>query len=307
MQRKGAPVSAASGIDLNMLVVLDALLSERNVTRAGAKLSLSQPTMSGSLARLRQHFGDELLVRSGREYRLTPVAGHLLPAVREALHQVERTLSTPQEFDPATSTRRFLIAICGQSALALSGLLARVRELAPRVRLETWPVTAAVLEGDRGLLGCDLLLAPAGLQAAGEQEVVWRDRFVYVADPANPWLHGGRLSLADLAAAPHAAARLPHGQPDPAAAALAQQGIAPDVVVTTAGWLTLPFLISGTDLVAAVPGRLARKVAAAAGVTVIDPPFGPIEFTETAWWHPMRATDPALTWLRDTLNEVAGR
>jgi len=299
-------VAGVSGIDLNLLVVLDALLGERNVTRAGAKLSLSQPTMSGSLARLRQHFGDELLVRSGREYRLTPVAGHLLPAVREALLQVEQTLSTSQEFEPATSTRRFLIAVSGQSVLALNALLVRVRKLAPRVRLETWrPVTAALLDSDRGLLWCDLLLAPAGLQPAGEGELIWRDRFVYVADPANPWLRDGRLSLADLAAAPHAAVRLPPGQPAPVAAAIAEHGITPDVMVTTAGWLALPFLVAGTDLVAAVPERLARKVAAAAGITVIEPPFGPVEITETAWWHPMRGTDPALTWLRTTLKETA--
>ena len=299
-------MTAVTGIDLNLLVVLDALLDERNVTRAGAKLSLSQPAMSGALARLRQHFGDELLVRSGREYRLTPVAGHLLPTVREALDQVERTLGTPQQFDPATSTRQFLIAICGQSAVVLSELLARVREVAPRVRLETRAAPAALLDG-QGLLWCDLLLAPDGLHPAGEQEVIWRDRFVYVADPANPWLRDGRLTLAGLAAAPHAAVRLPHGQPDPAAAALAQRGITPDVVVTTPGWLVLPFLVAGTDLLAAVPERLAAKVAAAAGTTVIDPPFGPVELTETAWWHPMRATDPALTWLRATLKEVLGR
>jgi DNA-binding transcriptional LysR family regulator len=136
--------------------------------------------------------------------------------------------------------------------------------------------------------------------------VIWRDRLVYVADPGNPRLRDGRLSLADLAAAPHAAARLPYGQPDPAAAALARHGITPDVVVTTDGWLTLPFLVAGTDLVAAVPERLARRVAATAGTTAIDPPFGPIELTETAWWHPMRGTDPALSWLRTTLKEAAG-
>jgi DNA-binding transcriptional LysR family regulator len=151
--------------------------------------------------------------------------------------------------------------------------------------------------------------------------VIWRDRLVYVADPGNPRLRDGRLSLADLAAAPHAAARLPYGQfpggvwggrppdglcqPDPAAAALARHGITPDVVVTTDGWLTLPFLVAGTDLVAAVPERLARRVAATAGTTAIDPPFGPIELTETAWWHPMRGTDPALSWLRTTMHETA--
>src|ERR1700761_8184612 len=103
---RAALVAAVSGIDLNLLIALGALLEERNLTRAGERLSLSQPTMSGALARLRRHFGDELLVRSGREYQLTPLASGLLPAVRAALGQVEHTLSVPAAFDPATSRRR---------------------------------------------------------------------------------------------------------------------------------------------------------------------------------------------------------
>ena len=299
-------MSAVSGIDLNLLAVLGALLEERNVTRAGAKLSLSQPTMSGALARLRQHFGDELLVRSGREYRLTPAAARLLPTVREALDQVERTLSAPPEFDPATSMRRFSIAISGQSLLALSGALRRVRELAPRVRLDTWPITTALMETNRrGLLGYDLLIAPAGFRPDGEPEVVLRDRLAYVADPANPRLRDGRLTVEDLAALPHAAARLP--QAELAGAALERLGATPNVVLTTGGWLPLPFLIAGTDLVAAIPERFARRVSGAAGVTVTEPPFGTIELVEAAWWHPMRATDPALSWLRTIIREAADR
>ncbi len=81
-------------------------------------------------------------------------------------------------------------------------------------------------------------------------------------------------------------------------------------MVTTGGWLPLPFLVAGTDLVAAIPERLARRVCAAAGVTIVtitDPPLDTIELVEAAWWHPMRATDPALTWLRTTLREVTIR
>src|SRR5215472_8890513 len=111
---KELSVTSAAGIDLNLLTVLGALLEHRNVTRAGERLRLSQPTMSGALARLRQHFGDELLIRSGREYWLTPMATGLLPAAREALGQVERTLCLTAEFDPATSQRRFSIAISSQ-------------------------------------------------------------------------------------------------------------------------------------------------------------------------------------------------
>ena len=300
-------MSGVNGVDLNMLAVLGALLEERNVTRAGAKLSLSQPTMSGALARLRRDFGDELLVRSGREYQLTPTAGRLLPAVREALAQVERTLSTPvADFDPATSARRFSIAICGQSIETTSGLLRRVHELAPGVRLETWPVTAAIPEFDRTLLQHDLLIAPAGFWPGGDPEVICRDRFVYVADPGTPRLRDGRLTLDDLRTLPHAVARIPHPGADPVAAALRRFGIVPDAVITTMGWLSLPFVVAGTDMVAAVPERLARRVSEAAGVTVTEPPFGMIELIETAWWHPMHATDPALTWLRAIVRETAG-
>jgi DNA-binding transcriptional LysR family regulator len=294
-------VAGAVGIDLNLLAVLGALLEHRNVTRAGERLSLSQPTMSGALARLRQHFGDELLVRSGREYQLTPMARDLLPAVREALGQVERTLSVPAGFDPATSRRQFSIAISAQSILALSGLLRRVHELAPGVRLETWPITTALLETGHSLLGYDVLIAPAGFRPDGDPEVLLRDRVVYVADPGNPRLRASadgawHLTAEDLAGLSHATARLP--QADLVAAALTRLGIAPRVVATTGGWLPLPFLVAGTDLVAAVPERLARRVRGAAGVVIVEPPFGPVELVEAAWWHPMRATDPALTWLR---------
>jgi DNA-binding transcriptional LysR family regulator len=293
-------VASAAGIDLNLLTVLGALLEHRNLTRAGERLNLSQPTMSGALARLRQHFGDELLVRSGREYHLTPMASGLLPAVREALAQVERTLSVPADFDPATSLRRFTIAISAQSILALSGLLGRVHELAPGVRFDTWPITTALLETGRTPLGYDVLIAPAGFRADGDPEVILRDRIVYVADPANPRLRDGRLTAEDLAALPHATVRLP--QASLVAAALHGIGVTPNVVATTGGWLPLPFVVAGTALVAAVPERVARRVSGAAGVRVIEPPFGTVELVEAAWWHPLHAIDPSLAWLRGVIH-----
>jgi DNA-binding transcriptional LysR family regulator len=87
--------------------------------------------------------------------------------------------------------------------------------------------------------------------------------------------------------------------------ALLRCGIRPNVALTTVGWLPLPFLVAGTDLVAAIPERLARRVSSAAGVTVIDPPFETIELVEAAWWHPLHNTDPGLTWLRRIVREVA--
>ena len=299
-------MTSVSGIDLNLLAALGALLEERNLTRAGARLNLTQPAMSAALTRLRQHFGDELLVRSGRQFVLTPDAERVLPIVQHALQQVELTFAETGEFDAANSTRAFSIAISGQSIVTLSGLLRRAHELAPGVRLDLRPVPAELISGDRGLLQHDLLIAPLGYyRPAGQPEVICRDRFVCVADPGNPRLRDGRLTLEDLSVLPHAAARLPHAEEDPVQDALDRLGITPHEAVTTLGWLTLPFMVADSDMVAIVPERLARRLASAAGVAVIEPPFGQVDLAIGAWWHPMRATDPAHTWLRNILHEFA--
>jgi DNA-binding transcriptional LysR family regulator len=296
-------VAGAGGIDLNLLTVLGALLEHRNVTRAGEKLSLSQPTISGALSRLRQHFGDELLARSGREYQLTPLAAGLVPVVREALAQVEQTVRVPAGFDPASSVRRFRIAISGHSILALSGQFRRVHALAPGVRLDCGSITTTLMELGRIARGYDVLIAPEGFQAEGVSEVIARERIVYVVDPANPRLRDGVLTVEDLAALPHAVTRMPQGSL--VTEALAGLGITPNVVATIGGWLQLPFLVAGTDLVAAVPEGLARRVSGAAGVMAVEPPFDTVELVEAAWWHPMLATDPALGWLRRVIHASA--
>jgi DNA-binding transcriptional LysR family regulator len=295
----------AGGIDLNLLVALGALLEERNLTRAGEKISVSQPTMSGALARLRQHFGDELLVRSGRQYVLTPAAERLLPAVQEALRQVERTLDVSPGFDAAVSTRQFSIALSDYAVTVLiEPLLRRLHELAPGVGLELSPIPPGTQDNDRALLQHDLLITPIGFRVPGRPEVIFRDRLVCIVDPANPRLRDGRLSLEDLGQLPHAAATFGHAGLNPAEQALDERGVTRHVQVTTAGWLPLPFVVAGTDLVAVLPERLARQVAAAAGLAVAEPPFGHVELVEAAWWHPMRTADPALAWLRTILTEI---
>ncbi|MGD0554710.1 MAG: LysR family transcriptional regulator [Streptosporangiaceae bacterium] len=299
-------MSRVSGIDLNLLVMFDALLEERNLTKAAAKLNLGQSTMSGALARLRRHFGDELMVRSGRQYLLTPEAERLLPAVREALRQAERAFTETSDFDPKTSVRTFSVAIAGHSLVALSGLLRRVHQLAPAVRLKLRPIDRDLIGGDEGLLQHDVLIAPVGFYSVrGRPDVICRDRLVCIADPANPYLRHGQLSLAELATMPHAAAELPHVEANPVRAVLEREGIAPTVAMATSGWLPIPFLVAGTDMVALIPERLARRTADAARVVVIEPPFADTELVEGAWWHPMCATDPALTWLRGVVCEAA--
>jgi DNA-binding transcriptional LysR family regulator len=297
---------ALGGIDLNLLVVLQALLEEGNVTRAGVRLGMPQPAVSNALARLRRHYKDELLLRAGNGYDLTPLARSLLPAVQESTRLIGYTLSPGPASQPPIGDRVFTISLSDYSMTVLGQpLLRRVHELAPAARIQMRLATREVADGDRGLLGYDLLIAPPRLTTDGQIEVLLRDRFVYVADPANPRLREGRFTAEDVAALPHAAARFADPGADPMVTALLCHGISPNVTLTTAGWLPLPFLVAGTDLVAAVPERLARRLSNAAGVMVTDPPFGTVELVEAAWWHPLHNTDPGLTWLRRIVREVA--
>jgi DNA-binding transcriptional LysR family regulator len=289
-----------ASVDFNLLIVLDALLEERNLTRAGEKVNMSQPAMSGALAKLRRHFDDELLVREGHRYRLTPLAERLQPGVHDALLQVERTLDARQWFDPATSTRTFSIAISDYAVSVLvEPLLRLAREVAPGVGLTMGPIPPGMEENDRGLLQDDLLIAPVGYRFPGVSQEIFRDRFVCIADAANPRLTDGKLSMEDLGEMPYAVAAF--SEPDAISHAdrmLDELGVPRRIQVSAMGWLPLPFIVAGTGLVAVVPERLARRVAATAGVAVCEPPFGTVELIEAAWWHPSRNSDPALRWLR---------
>jgi DNA-binding transcriptional LysR family regulator len=298
---------ALGGIDLNLLLVLQALLEECSVTRAAIRVGVPQPTVSNALARLRRHYRDELLVRSGNGYVLTPLARSLLPSVQESVRLIGDAFSPENvgaDGGSGQPGRAFTISLSDWSLVLLgSSLLRRVHELAPDVKLRVERITQEMHEDGRWVHQHDLLIAPAGYyQPGGQSMVLGRDRFVCVLDPGNPRLRDGKLSLSDFAALPHATAQLPHAVADPVRSTLDRLGVRPTVAVATTGWLPLPFLVAGTDMVAVIPERLARTMSSLA---VAEPPFGTVELVEAAWWHPLRATDPSHAWLRAILTETA--
>jgi DNA-binding transcriptional LysR family regulator len=294
------------GTDLNLMVSLRALLEEGNVTRAGAKIGKSQPAMSTALARLRRHYQDELLVRVGRAYELTPFARALLPSVQQAMQSVDQALGTDARFDPATSGHSYLIHATDYVVTVIAGpLLSRVAECAPGIRLDFEAIPSDMHESDQGLLNCDALIAPLGFGFPGSQAPLFRDRFVCVVDPANSRLRDGQLTLEDLSALPHAVRNYGRSHVTPTDRVLDELSVRRQVQVTTVGFLPLPYLVAGTDLVVIVPERLALRVAAPLGLCVVEPPFGRVELIETLWWHPDKATTPEHAWLRRTLTEAA--
>ncbi|HEY3882635.1 MAG TPA: LysR family transcriptional regulator [Trebonia sp.] len=294
------------GTDLNLMMALRALLEEGNVTKAGAKIGKSQPAMSTALARLRRHYQDELLVRVGRDYELTPFARALVPSVQQTMQYVELALDTGRRFDPLTSRHVFRIDATDYAISVLAEPLLRlVAAVAPGVRLDFDAIPDDMHESDHGLRGCDALIGPLGFGFPGSQAPLFRDRFVCVVDPLNPRLRDGQLTLDDLSALPHAVRNCGGTHVTPAERVMDELSVRRQVQVTTVGFLPLAFLVAGTDLVAVIPERMALRVAVPLGLTVVEPPFGRVELIETLWWHPDRAATPGHAWLRHTLTEAA--
>ncbi|MER5194019.1 LysR family transcriptional regulator [Streptomyces sp. NPDC002755] len=291
-------------IDLNLLVALEALLEEKNVTHAGVRLSTSQSAMSGSLARLRRHFNDELLIRMGREYELTPLAERLLPVVQASLHKAEEALSLTRHFDPSRSRQRFSVVMSDYvMTVFVEPLLRVIAQEAPGVRIDVHPIVDGQLETETHLRCHDLMVVPLGYQLPGVSEAVMHDRFVCIVDPDHPRLVDGRLSLTDLAQMPHAASAIGKSL-TPTDRQLETLGIVPRVQVSTPGFSVLPFLVAGTELVALVPERLARRYEGFARCAVVPTPFPDVPLVEAMYWHHNRHSDPAHRWLRETVRRV---
>ncbi|MFC4785630.1 LysR family transcriptional regulator [Nocardioides sp. MAHUQ-72] len=294
------------GADLNLLLPLKVILEEANVTRAGQRLSLSQPAMSAALARLRRRFDDELLTRSGREYELTPFAVELLPEVQHAVRLIGRALGVDEVFDPATSRRTFRMMMSDYSiAVVHEPLVRRVSELAPGVRLAIDHMGPDLRSSDRILHECDALIAPLGFGFPGESRPLWRDRMVCLVDAQHPRLRDGALTLDDLAVLPHAVASFGPGALTPVDRVFGELGIERRIEVVVAGWLPVPFVVEGTDLVGVVPERLARLLVRPGGPIVqVEPPFGEVPLAEGYWFGRDRLADPAHEWLFARLDEV---
>lgn len=296
--------SRLGGIDLNLLHALDALLEERNVTRAGQRIQMSQPAMSAALARLRAHFNDELLVRVGRGYDLTELAATLIEDVRRAITGLESALSPKLGFDAMHSDRRFAVAASDYAVtVVIEPLMKLMAERAPKARVEFEPIMFNNDEADSWLRRCDVVLTATGFGVPGRRLEVFRDRFVCIASKANPWVHNGVLELCALTEIPHAVANFGDSR-TPAEVRLTELGIQVPIGAVVSGLLQLPFAVAGTDLCSFVPERLARQTTDLLDLQIVDVATGDIELVEAAHWHPARAEEPGLQWFRSILREV---
>lgn len=292
-------------VDVNLIVVLDAILTERNLTRAAEVLGTTQPTVSGAAAKLRKMLDDPLLVRSGRTSELTEKAQALQPLVRAAMTEIERTLNVRPMFDPLTSDRTFHVAA---SDYALSVMTAPLLDLlerqAPNITVEFSPLANI---GPVDLLRDDVVVAQASRAVPGKRQSLFSDLMVCIVRRDHPRLQSGALTLADLNTLPYVQVALAEGVVMYADDTLAAAGVSPRVAAVVPGFLPVPFAVSGTDMYSFVPARLADLYAAELDLAVAQIPVPLPVLVEAAFWHPSRNDDPAVRWLIDTLVQVAER
>jgi DNA-binding transcriptional LysR family regulator len=298
--------------DLNLLIALDALLHEKNVTRAAERVFVSQPAMSAALQKLREYFNDQLLVRVGRDMELTPRGLSLVEPVREALLRIQATLGTQPTFDPATVRRTFTLIVSADAVLrVMPAVIRRLAREAPGIQYHVEHFSETTLSrleyGDADLyLGLNSLRL-FGLRSFPEtlRIVDLRPaRWVCVVSRDHPSV-GDEITKEQYLALPHVFG-WPSGHTIPLEELVRRLMNADiDVRATTQGLLEIPFLLAGTELIATLPEHLAALLAKLAAVKLLPLPFNTPETREVVIWHKRNEPDPGHAWLRDVVIEAA--
>ena|SRR6187399_979702 len=292
------------GLDLNLLVVLDALISEKSVTRAGERIHLSQSATSGALLRLREYFKDDLLVLVGRKMVLTPLAEELAQPLRQLLQQAEVVIRRTPAFSPESSERRFRIVMSDYVAIVLMGrALPEIQRQAPGITLQILPLRMGALEhGD-----VDLVILPKQILAHDHpSELLFEDEFVCIACAKNKLIKKS-LSVRDYLRVSHVVVRFGEQQDVPSLEEtfMGQLGQERRIEVVATGFTLLPQLILGTTRIATIQRRLAEFYAHQMPLKIVNVPKELPKLQELMQWHAFRNSDPGLVWLRKTLKSFA--
>lgn len=292
-------------VDLNLLVFFDAIMTEKNVTRAARKVAVSQPAMSNALSRLRLLFRDELFIRTAVGMEPTPRALELAPAVRAVLHQTTRLMASDAFFDPGTSERHF---ICRMSdlvgSLVLPPLYARLGSKAPGVTLEVQHLspedTLAALESDRMDVAVSMHLHHRNTV---KSEPLLTDRMVVLVREHHP-LAAGKLTLKKLLAYGHVRVAMSPTDIRFVDNVLADEGLQRRIALTVPHWLLVPRVLASSDLVAVMSERASRTFTGSG--TVMRPvPYAAEQFHWTMYWHRRYERSRAHQWLRESLLAAA--
>lgn len=299
-----APPRLAS-VDLNLLIALDVLLRERNVTRAAARLGLSQSAMSHALRRMRNLFGDQLFVSTPRGVLPTPRAEELAGPIERILKEVEHVLDRPR-FDPATAQRKFLIIASDYSQFViLPRLVSYFAQHAPGIDLAFRTAPSMVFQKlERGDADLAVGRFDADMEDGYRQEL-FHEEFVCMVRADHPVLRQG-LTLERFIALPHALVA-PRESADTGVVdtVLAKHGKKRRISLSVPHFLVAPYAIAGSDMVLTIPTRVAKAFEKPFQLRIVPPPLEVPGFTISQYWHERSQNDPAHAWLRGVLRKLA--
>jgi DNA-binding transcriptional LysR family regulator len=294
-----------AGIDLNLLVVFNALMTERQVTRAGESIGLSQPATSNALARLRKLTQDKLFVRNGRELQPTPVAIALSQQIQPALAQIQTALSPVQPFAPLTSDRVFTIGMSDYAGfMLLPRLFAKLKTVAPHIKIQ-------IKSGDRQLRlalldsgEIDLLCGFFPEQIAWhEKQLLFHEQYVCVCRSDRPCISDA-LSLQDYVNSSHLLVSVQEDMVGRVDYLLAKQNLTRHIALSVPHFLIAPAILAQTDLIATLPARFAHEFAPALNLKIQPCPLPLQGFSLVMRWHQSMSKQDAHVWLRKIITEV---
>jgi DNA-binding transcriptional LysR family regulator len=301
--------------DLNLLVAFEALMTEGQVTRAAKRLHITQPALSGALARLRTVFGDQLFVKDGKSMRPTLRARELDVPIREALAKVRQAVGRPS-FRPETSAVTVRIATSDDLELTLiSKVLKRLRSAAPSMRLSIRRVTGVFELPAQELASGSIDMAigpfpqnahvPSGSSGVIVSAPLYVDHLVCIAREKHPTIKR-TLSQAQFMDASHVVVYYPPGGMGIVDQLLMQRsGQQRKVAMEVPHFVTAAFAVGQTNLVATMNARVAEQLRRPAGVRVLKFPFESPKLSYGLYWHTRQTSDPAHAWLRGVIVDAA--
>jgi len=295
-----------AALDLNLLLVLDSVLSERSVVRAARRLHVTPSAVSNALARLRAALDDPLLVRSGRGVVPTPRAAALAPAIARALADLDRAIHG-DAFDPATTDRELTLAMADVVQIVkLPAIVAALAAKMPRARLRVLSIDGLFASG--GLAGTEVdVVLGAGEKGPGVRaRPVYQERIELVARAGHPALRG-RLTKSRLAALRHVEIQVAPGRGNQRlAASYVELGIPRSVAVVVPTFTAAAAVVARTDLVASLPSSLVDVLGPRLALRPLATPLPRVVSTINLLWHERTERDPALGAFRELLAEAAG-
>ncbi|SIT46567.1 Nodulation protein D [Paraburkholderia ribeironis] len=294
------------GLDLNLLVALDALMAQRNLTMAARSINLSQPAMSAAVSRLRDYFSDELFVMNGRQFVPTARAIELAGPVREALLHIQCSIMSADRFDPTQSVRRFRICLSDfMMRVYLRNVITRVAQEAPSISFELVLVdddpNELLRHGDS-----DFLILPEFFTVHTHPRArLFDERLVCVGCMSNEQMAGG-LSLDQYMSMGHVTVKFGRWRkPSIEELFLPGIGLQRRIELVVPSFSLIPPMLQGTSYIATIPLRLATHFAEIIPLRIVEVPLPLATFSEAIQWPARHNGEPASVWMRKLLLQEA--